>query len=214
MGGGRPHAETDLDRLAIEQATLANTLQRMERDGLISRQVHPNDRRATQNFLTERGRDIEADAIAAAVAADADLFKGFRRFEKELLLEYMRWALANFRQSLTGGGAVREQRPERGVSPSKEGESHGRFPTSDQGRAESRQRLRPGPNAIQGLGAPLDPDAAQLPITQAPTGVPPQGLEGAPIDDAAMRAPRLGRAPEGGAEEPDPERERSQGDAQ
>lgn len=63
-----------------------------------------------------------------------------------------------------------------------------------------------------GLGAPLDPDAAQLPITQAPTGVPPQGLEGAPIDDAAMRAPRLGRAPEGGAEEPDPERERSQGE--
>jgi DNA-binding MarR family transcriptional regulator len=84
-----------LDRLAIEQATLANTLQRMERDGLIRRQVHPNDRRATQNFLTDRGREIEEQAITAALAADADLFKGFRRFEKELLLEYMRWALAN-----------------------------------------------------------------------------------------------------------------------
>lgn len=84
-----------LDRLTIEQATLANTLQRMERDGLIRRQVHPSDRRATQNFLTERGREIQGEAVAAALAADAELFKGFRRFEKELLLEYMRWALAN-----------------------------------------------------------------------------------------------------------------------
>ncbi|WP_137155418.1 MarR family transcriptional regulator [Rhizobium sp. FKL33] len=84
-----------LDRLAIEQATLANTLQRMERDGLIRRQAHPSDRRATQNFLTDRAREMETEAIDAALAADADLFKGFRRFEKELMLEYMRWALAN-----------------------------------------------------------------------------------------------------------------------
>ena len=36
-----------LDRLDIEQATLANTLARMERDSLIVRQPHPRDRRAT-----------------------------------------------------------------------------------------------------------------------------------------------------------------------
>lgn len=58
-----------------------------------------------------------------------------------------------------------------------------------------------------GLGVPLDPDAAQMPIAPAPTGAPPQGLEGAPVDDAAMRAPRLGHAPEPGAKAPEPERE-------
>lgn len=84
-----------LDRLDIEQATLANTLARMERDGLIRRQPHPTDRRATRNFLTEKGRAIEAEALTAAEEADQALFKGFRRFEKELMLEYMRWAIEN-----------------------------------------------------------------------------------------------------------------------
>lgn len=63
-----------------------------------------------------------------------------------------------------------------------------------------------------GLGAPLDSSAPQMPIAQAPSGVPPQSLEGASVDEAAMRSPRLGPAPEPGADEPDPARERSEGD--
>ncbi|MDO6965496.1 MarR family winged helix-turn-helix transcriptional regulator [Rhizobium alvei] len=84
-----------LDRLDIEQATLANTLARMERDGLIVRQRHPKDRRSTLIYLTERGRAMEAEALLALETAEAQMFRGFRRFEKELLKEYMRWAIAN-----------------------------------------------------------------------------------------------------------------------
>ncbi|MCA1370573.1 MarR family transcriptional regulator [Bradyrhizobium sp. BRP14] len=84
-----------LDRLDIEQATMANTLARMERDGLILRRRHPSDRRSQQIFLTERAREMEAAAKEAAAAAEQSLFSGFRRFEKELMLEYMRMALAN-----------------------------------------------------------------------------------------------------------------------
>ncbi|WP_026622359.1 DNA-binding MarR family transcriptional regulator [Ensifer sp. WSM1721] len=84
-----------LDRLDIEQATMANTLSRMERDGLILRRRHPSDRRSQQIFLTERAREMEAAAKEAAAAAEQSLFAGFRRFEKELMLEYMRMALAN-----------------------------------------------------------------------------------------------------------------------
>jgi len=87
-----------LDRLEIEQATLANTLSRMERDGLIRREPHPTDKRAVRNFLTEKGRIIESDAMAAAEEADQALFKGFRRFEQELMLEYMRQAIDNARK--------------------------------------------------------------------------------------------------------------------
>lgn len=87
-----------LDRLEIEQATLANTLARMERDGLIRREPHPKDKRAVCNFLTDKGRTIESDALAAAEEADQALFRGFRRFEKELMLEYMRWAIDNARK--------------------------------------------------------------------------------------------------------------------
>lgn len=45
-----------LERVAVEQATMANTLSRMERDGLIERKPHPNDRRAQLVFLTAKGR--------------------------------------------------------------------------------------------------------------------------------------------------------------
>lgn len=84
-----------LDRLDIEQATMANTLARMERDGLVMRSPHPTDRRAQLVHLTERGRAMRIDALAAAEDAEAELFQGFRRFERELLLEYMRMMLAN-----------------------------------------------------------------------------------------------------------------------
>jgi DNA-binding MarR family transcriptional regulator len=87
-----------LDRLDIEQATLANTLARMERDGLIVRRPHASDRRAMRNFLTDKAKTIEEPAIEAAREADQQLFKGFRRFEKELMLEYIRWAIDNARK--------------------------------------------------------------------------------------------------------------------
>lgn len=91
-----------LDRLEVEQATLANTLARMERDGLIARSPHPNDRRAQIIALTERGRELEVLALDAASQADDEVFQGFRRFERELLKEYMRMAIANSRMTEKG----------------------------------------------------------------------------------------------------------------
>ena len=59
---------------------------------------HPRDRRATCIYLTERAHAIQEPALAAARDADQELFKGFRRFEKELMLEYIRWAIDNARK--------------------------------------------------------------------------------------------------------------------
>lgn len=84
-----------LDRVDIEQATMANTLARMERDGLIERRPHPKDKRAQLVFLTEKARAMQDEAMSTAAEADEALFKGFRRFEKELMLEYIRWAIDN-----------------------------------------------------------------------------------------------------------------------
>jgi DNA-binding MarR family transcriptional regulator len=88
-----------LDRMEVEQATLANTLARMERDGLILRRPHPSDRRAQIISLSDRGRELEQMAIEAAAQADDEVFAGFRRFERELLMEYMRMAIANARST-------------------------------------------------------------------------------------------------------------------
>jgi len=45
-------------RINVEQPTMANTLDRMERDGLIRRQPDPEDRRRATVHLTDRANDI------------------------------------------------------------------------------------------------------------------------------------------------------------
>ena len=87
-----------LDRVDVEQATIANTLARMERDGLIERRPHPRDRRAQQIFLTLKSRDFREAATAAINEAEDIVFAGFRRFERELLKEYIRRAIENTRR--------------------------------------------------------------------------------------------------------------------
>lgn len=87
-----------LDKLEVEQATLANTLARMERDRLIERTPHPSDRRAQIIRLTQLGRNLEARALEAAQEADAAMFAGFKRFERELMIEYMRMIIDNARK--------------------------------------------------------------------------------------------------------------------
>ncbi|MBK5933879.1 DNA-binding MarR family transcriptional regulator [Rhodovulum imhoffii] len=53
-------------RLDVEQATMSNTLRRMERDGLIVRRAHDHDRRARRICLTDKARALQAAAIRAA----------------------------------------------------------------------------------------------------------------------------------------------------
>jgi DNA-binding MarR family transcriptional regulator len=84
-----------LARVDIEQATMANTLSRMERDGLIERRPHPSDKRAQLVFLTARAKSMQHDAISASQEADLALFDGFKTFERELTLEYIRRLLEN-----------------------------------------------------------------------------------------------------------------------
>lgn len=50
----------------IEQPTMANTLNRMERDGLIRRMPDPADGRRSQIFLTARARALRDPALEAS----------------------------------------------------------------------------------------------------------------------------------------------------
>ena len=63
-------------RVAIEQPTMVRTIDRMERDGLVTRAPDPNDRRASRITLTERGWALRDDLVPLAAgvnrAATAD----------------------------------------------------------------------------------------------------------------------------------------------
>lgn len=58
-------------RLDIEQPTVANTLRRMDRDGLVTLAPDPNNRRHVLVGLTERGRALQAPLVAEAQAVNA-----------------------------------------------------------------------------------------------------------------------------------------------
>ena len=58
-------------RVQIEQPTMANTLARMERDGLVERVPDPADGRRSLILLTEHARQIEGDLVNAARGVNA-----------------------------------------------------------------------------------------------------------------------------------------------
>lgn len=62
---GRTQAELT-EKFGVEQPTMARTLQRMERDGLIMRLPDPDDGRRTRIHLSPRAHDIGANLISEA----------------------------------------------------------------------------------------------------------------------------------------------------
>lgn len=82
-----------VQRLDVEQATIANTLARMERDGLITRHANPDDRRAQLIRLTDKARLLEREAIAAAEATNAEALDGFTDAERDAFVAMMTRAI-------------------------------------------------------------------------------------------------------------------------
>nr|WP_281016729.1 MULTISPECIES: MarR family transcriptional regulator [unclassified Minwuia] len=77
-------------RLDIEQPTMANTLARMERDGLVIRKKDDSDGRVQRIWLTDRARELQRPAVAAAMAENADAMASLADHERELFVALMR----------------------------------------------------------------------------------------------------------------------------
>lgn len=86
-----------LGKLDIEQATLANTLNRMERDGLITRTKHPSDARAQQIWLSERAIKVRPKAYQAAHEQNKVALTVLNNTEQEQLMDFMRRIISNMR---------------------------------------------------------------------------------------------------------------------
>lgn len=90
---GRTQKEL-VELLDIEQATLANTLARMERDGLISRKPSEEDGRVQLIFLTVKAKALQSEAIGAAIAQNGVALADFSEQEASQFLDFMRRAIA------------------------------------------------------------------------------------------------------------------------
>ena len=80
-------------RVPIEQPTMVRTIDRMERDGLVTRSPDPSDRRAIRISLTERGSALRDELVplaagvnrAATAALTADEVITLRRLLAKLV---------------------------------------------------------------------------------------------------------------------------------
>lgn len=77
------------ERLDIEQATMANTLARMERDGLVRRQKDEADGRVQRIWLTDHARGLRNAAIEAAKSVNSETMAGLSAQEQRQLVALM-----------------------------------------------------------------------------------------------------------------------------
>jgi DNA-binding MarR family transcriptional regulator len=83
------------DRVRIEQPTMANTLQRMERDGLVSRAPDPNDGRSALITLTDRAKRLEQPLTTAAREVNRLTTQGLSRDEVTSTMRALATMIAN-----------------------------------------------------------------------------------------------------------------------
>ena len=88
---GRAMTQTALaQQAAVEQPTMANTLSRMERDGLIERTPDPNDRRSALVRLSELGRARADQGLASAMEVNGIAAGALSGDELEAYLGFVR----------------------------------------------------------------------------------------------------------------------------
>ncbi|MFC4009317.1 MarR family winged helix-turn-helix transcriptional regulator [Nonomuraea purpurea] len=83
------------ERVRIDQSTMAHTLNRMRRDGLVIRTTDPDDRRRSRYTLTERARAIQAELTLGARAANVRALDGISPEEYEAFMGTLSRMISN-----------------------------------------------------------------------------------------------------------------------
>ncbi len=82
--------------LGVEIGTVAKTVQRMEKKGLLIRRQDTEDARISRVYLTEKGRSLGEPALEIWKDLDACLVQGMNQAEKLLFRRLLVQAAANF----------------------------------------------------------------------------------------------------------------------
>ncbi|MAW99997.1 MAG: MarR family transcriptional regulator [Sphingomonas sp.] len=90
-----------VERLDIEQATMANTLARMERDRLVRRQKDEADGRVQRIWLTDHARGLRNAAIEAARSVNAETMASLSAQEQRQLVALMQKIVYDDKASAT-----------------------------------------------------------------------------------------------------------------
>ncbi len=96
---------TQLDLVKITKLkapTISITLRNMERDGIVRREKDDNDRRETHVYITDKGREMHAQVLAAYDKAEQIMLSGLSDTELGAIRTPMDKMIANLRNELGG----------------------------------------------------------------------------------------------------------------
>lgn len=100
-------------RVAIEDATMVRTIDRMERDGLVRRVRNTRDRRRINIFLTDRGWSLRDSLVPCAIAVNEAATQPFSDAEKQQLSDLLRRMIESLENTSSrqgkGGDHVRAE---------------------------------------------------------------------------------------------------------
>ena len=83
------------ERTLKDQGALTRTLDRMEKKGLVKRQLNPYDRRSFLIYLTEEGQEIWEQIVPVAEECIEDAVQGFTEEEVDSLTTLLRRVISN-----------------------------------------------------------------------------------------------------------------------
>jgi DNA-binding MarR family transcriptional regulator len=85
-------------QVQIDQSTMAHTLKRMERDGLVSRSSDASDQRRTVITLTRRARELAPTLVEAAREVNAAAAAGVSRADMAICMRVLATAIDNLQE--------------------------------------------------------------------------------------------------------------------
>jgi DNA-binding MarR family transcriptional regulator len=93
---GRPLSQTELaEAVGVEQPTMAETIARLVRDGMVQRDPNPDDKRSTVISLTRLSRARFPKARAVLIEGEREAMAGLSDDEKALLRDLLKRVLKN-----------------------------------------------------------------------------------------------------------------------
>ena len=100
LARGGPRSQTELAQAArVEQPTMAETIARLVRDGLVQRDPNPDDKRSTGISLTRLSRARFPKARAVLIESEREAMAGLSDDEKALLRDLLKRVLKNLETS-------------------------------------------------------------------------------------------------------------------
>lgn len=93
-------------QVQIDQSTMAHTLKRMERDGLIDRVADPADRRRAIITLTPRASSLQVGLVEAAREVNAEATRGLDADEVDACVSLVIRMIANLESSSPAGSVA------------------------------------------------------------------------------------------------------------